>query len=322
MVINILQWNIRGFTNNYTNLQILISERKPDIICLQETKCRSDFTPFIPRDYIGYFRNPNFTSKQGTAILIKKHIPHNIINTNPSLNLVGLQIKSSLSFAIFSFYSPPIDLIPISDLNNTIANINTPIIMTGDFNAWSPLWGSPNSNNKGTAIENLLLNSNLSVLNDGTPTHFSTHNTFSHIDLTISSLSIVPMCRWQVIEDLHNSDHYPILTQVQTNSQYPQTKLSKFNIKKANWVTYQNKIFQFNQHFSTSLNVNKEAASIRNIIKLSANESIPISSNKKRTKTVPWWSNEIQILRNRKQESWREFRRNMSTDNLIIYKKK
>lgn len=321
MVINIIQWNIRGFINNYTNLQILITEKKPDIICLQETNCKNDFTPAIPREYIGYFFNPNSSSKQGVAILIKKHISHSKIVTNSLLNIVGLQIKTNISFSIFSFYSPPADPIPISDLSYIITNINTPIIITGDFNAWSPLWGSQFANNKGTAIENFLTNSNLSVLNDGSPTHFSTRNTFTHIDLTISSISIVPRCRWQVLDDLYNSDHYPIMTQVLGNCQYHPTKISKFIIQRANWDIYRNKISNYNTKYSTSPNVNKEAASIRKIIKLSANESIPISSNKERPKTVPWWSLDVQMLRDKKQQSWRQFQRNMSTENLLIYKK-
>lgn len=75
------------------NLQLLITSKNPDISCLQETKCKGNFTPITPKQYIGYFFNPNTSSKQGSAILIKRNIPHKIINTNQSLNVVGLEIN-------------------------------------------------------------------------------------------------------------------------------------------------------------------------------------------------------------------------------------
>lgn len=321
MVLNILQWNIRGYSNNYTNLQLLISDKKPDIICLQETRCKNNYTPITPKEYIGYFFNPNITAKQGTAILIKKNIPHKVLNTNLSLNVIGLEIKSTISFTILSLYFPPQDSLTIDLLNNLIININTPLFLVGDFNAWSPLWGSPTCNKKGKILEKFLTDSNLATLNDGSATHLSTHNTFTHIDLSIVSLSIVPMCRWNIINDLFNSDHYPIELQILIGNNIRQPYLTKFNTKRANWDIYRDKISQFSDLINISDNVNKEAASIRKIIRLSANESIPLSSKIKRAKSVPWWSPELQKLRNEKQLSWKQFRRNMSTENLILYKR-
>ena len=70
--MNILQWNIRGFSSNYIDLQILISQWNPVAICLQETKLPAKSGKNIrgysfiesPNDYGGYSSN--------TAIIIKR----------------------------------------------------------------------------------------------------------------------------------------------------------------------------------------------------------------------------------------------------------
>lgn len=56
---------------------------------------------------------------------------------------------------------------------------------------------------------------NLIVLNDGSATHFSTaYQTFSAIDLTLISLSLAPLAKWKVLQDLHHSDHFPIICEL------------------------------------------------------------------------------------------------------------
>jgi len=44
------------------------------------------------------------------------------------------------------------------------------------------------------------------------PTHFSTHNTYTHIDLTLCSPILAPHAKWKILNDLHGSDHFPIIT--------------------------------------------------------------------------------------------------------------
>ena len=72
-----------------------------------------------------------------------------------------------------------------------------------------------------------------------------------------------------------------------------------------------------------SENINKECASITKIIRTSANDSIPLSNTNRRSyKNVPWWSKLLTDLRDKKQAAWKNFRNNLSTINLIDYKKK
>jgi Endonuclease-reverse transcriptase len=52
------------------------------------------------------------------------------------------------------------------------------------------------------------------ILNTGEKTHFSlASGTESAIDLSLTTTDLAPKFNWFVYEDLHGSDHYPIVIQ-------------------------------------------------------------------------------------------------------------
>ena len=88
-----------------------------------------------------------------------------------------------------------------------------PFIILGDFNAHSPLWEniiSPDS--KGKIIEDFLLQTDLCILNNQSPTYLSpiTFKT-SSVDLSLCSPLLAPSLKWSTLEDTHHSDHFPII---------------------------------------------------------------------------------------------------------------
>lgn len=216
MTLNILQWNIKGFFNNLDELNVLLKEHNPNLVSLQETHVPFGSSPIVPKSYKAYFTNieSNTTCKQGIGLLIKKNIPHKIRSINSNLQIICLELQLQTKFTYINIYIPPQQIIQTNDLNNIISQVDSPIIIGGDVNAWSTLWGSPITSNRGRIIEDFLLNSNVIILNDGSPTHLSTHNTFTHIDITCCSPDLFPAISWKTTTDLYNSDHYPIITSV------------------------------------------------------------------------------------------------------------
>ena len=152
--IKIIQWNIKGFCNNYYEMQLLIKEHKPHIICLQETHCTNYFNPIIPKNYIGYFENyvQNITAKQGVGLLIKNNISHKILNINSNLQIIAIEVLLKIKITIISIYIPPTKSFSSNELNNIFTNINTPMLFLGDVNSWSTLWGARCNNNRGDII--------------------------------------------------------------------------------------------------------------------------------------------------------------------------
>ena len=56
-------------------------------------------------------------------------------------------------------------------VNNLMSQLLPPILLLGDFNAHSSLWGCSKTNVRGKLVEDLLLKHNLSLLNDGSYTY-------------------------------------------------------------------------------------------------------------------------------------------------------
>lgn len=119
--------------------------------------------------------------------------------------------------------------------------IPQPTIIMGDFNSHSPVWGSRNRDNRGKIWEDLIDEFNLAILNDGTATHFSTaYQSFSAIDLTLASPSLAPSLNWKPLEDLHHSDHFPILCYLVTIPREQQEIRKRWKPENANWDDFSN----------------------------------------------------------------------------------
>jgi len=99
-----------------------------------------------------------------------------------------------------------------NNLVNVYSNFFTPTLITGDFNSWHTIWGSPRNNEIGNTLAHFIHQSPLTLLNDGSPTHFSIHNTFTHDDLTLSSATLSLESVWFIKSSAFGSDHFPIIT--------------------------------------------------------------------------------------------------------------
>jgi hypothetical protein len=70
---------------------------------------------------------------------------------------------------------------------------------------------------RGAILESLFVHSTISVLNSGAPTYLSVIEEFA------SSPLLLPFLSWVVLEDLHGSDHYPILISLEESNSHPPT---------------------------------------------------------------------------------------------------
>lgn len=85
------------------------------------------------------------------------------------------------------------------------------VFFGGDFNAHNPAWGSACACSAGTNMWKALLDSELSLLNDGSSTfHSESYHTQFAIDLSIVHSSLALRLGWEVGEDPWGSDHFPI----------------------------------------------------------------------------------------------------------------
>lgn len=285
--------------NNYNELLILIKKHNPLIICLQETHLKNTINIPVPIHFKLYQSENSNNSYGGSALIIHDSVQHEPINLTSSLEVVAQKIHSKITFNIFSTYISPSTKFNISELDQTFDCPNTPSLITGDFNSWHQDWGSKQTNKKGKIVQHFITQSQFILLNDKSPTHLSTHNTLTHIDLTFASPEISIDSTWKTETDLFGSDHYPIIINLFiTNTQQSLVpRKPKFITKNANWEKYQMLSKLYNDNRPISTNINKETANIQKIILMSANQSVPQTKCTINKKTVPWWNSKLEQLK-------------------------
>ena len=323
MVLKILQWNLNGYHNNYNELRLLQHNHSPHIIALQETHLKDNPTiNQIPKNYNFYAKHSNSQSaKHGVAFLISKTISFHPLNSNNNLHSIAINISAKIPFTLINTYIPPTQQISSNDLYSLISSTNNPILVVGDFNAWSPLWGSSTYNKRGKILSEFITNNNFVVLNNNKPTHFSTHRTFTNIDVAFCSSELLTFSSWDTFDSLHGSDHYPIKINLFATPSNNFLKRTIFKTDKADWVKFQSLGSKYIKIQETSQNVNCMAARFHKGIIQCANESMPISRGNFSKKPICWWNDQINILQSDKKEKWKIFKKEQTLTNFIQYKK-
>jgi len=186
---SIIQWNIRGLQANREELNMLLSDVDLTAVCLQETFHKSD-KPANFNNYSIYCistEEVNSIPRGGVGILVKNSVPHKRCQLNTSLQAIALRITCHKTITVCSIYLSPLLKFNSSDLDDLITQLSPPVLLLGDFNAHSTLWGSSKTDVGGKQIEDLLQKQNLCLLNDGSSTHI---RSATAIDLSICSPAI------------------------------------------------------------------------------------------------------------------------------------
>jgi hypothetical protein len=90
------------------------------------------------------------------------------------------------------------------------------VLLAGDFNAKSPLWGSKREDQRGAALADLLAQCDLTVLNQGNQPTFVGVGGSSTIGMTCASAGLAQrVVEWRVEEQETTSDHCPITYRLQ-----------------------------------------------------------------------------------------------------------
>ena len=126
---------------NRRDLDILIGEHQPDVICLQETKLEHSppLSHYRCANYDGYCksrrRNPDQLPCGRVLIYIKKGLFHRVVQIDSHLQSIAVQVTlGGTPITILSVYIPGNNHLTTRDLSNLIRNIRGQILITGDFN--------------------------------------------------------------------------------------------------------------------------------------------------------------------------------------------
>ncbi len=208
----ILQWNLNGYHNNTEMLKMLINEYEPKVIALQETHFK--YKSSSPSTYQNFSKiRPNQNrSSGGVSIFVKNNIEACLLPINTNLEAIAITINHHGKMNICNIYIPHPDNIDSNDVEQLIRQIPTPRIILGDLNSHNPVWGSDHLTTQGRNFGEIFDNQNLTLMNDGSKTHFNAYNaSFSCIDLSLCDPVSAPLLTWKALKELYSSDHFPII---------------------------------------------------------------------------------------------------------------
>ena len=105
-------------------------------------------------------------------------------------------------------------------------------MLVGDFNGHSKVWGCTDTNDRGEIIEDVIAENDQCLLNKKQPTYLHPPTgSYYAIDLSLCHPSIYLDFDWSVCDDLHGSDHFPVLIKETESSDDEQH--CRWNLKKS-----------------------------------------------------------------------------------------
>lgn len=287
----ILIWNCNGFYNKHKQIKLLNCNFNANILCLQETRINKEDTLKL-RGFSSIIK-ANSTRQGGVGILVKDGIIYDPINLTTDLQAVAIKAYLGKSITVATLYISPSTNLLISDLENLLAQLSRPCIITGDFNAHNPLWDPTHSrNSRGHILEKFIENNNMVLLNTGKFTRMPTvdGNRPSVIDLTICDPEIAHLISWDTAEDTYTSDHFPIILDIALKQDKEFTNV-RFNVSKIDVPVFMNQA-----NLSPISDTKSTTEIFEQLIKEVTNAaclSTPMSGGKSVKKAVPWWNEEI-----------------------------
>ena len=247
---------------------------------------------------------------------IHQNLPFNEVPINFTVESVACRVKFNNTYlTICSVYCPP-DMVTYDELFALQESLPDHKFILGDFNAHHTLWGSLRVNGKGEQIVKLINDSDLVLLNDGSPTRVDDNTgNLSFLDLSLVSPTIAAKCLWHTIDDSLGSDHLPILIQYSCDTN-KEPSAPKFNVKRADWVAFTRSV----KLEVVGETIDDKVNNIQNCILNAAMASIPKTSTDSVKHRVPWWTPDCRKVLCQRNRAYRYFNTHINDENFRNYK--
>lgn len=263
--------------------------------------------PLYAKGITGFTRYLNLSApisdRPRAAIIATKNIS---LWPSPSLSSPDVAValwkrsESEAPIVLISMYCPSTDsfdhLLPA--LQYAQRN-NYQVIMSGDSNARSTLWGYPvaEENARGVAFDNFIAPFPLRCLNQGRVITWRAGSRHSTIDVAFCTQNLLEQITSWKVSSSYSSDHSALEFNIRAPPALPQRAVGK-----ADWSVYQNHLVQEHKKYSPPIkwSINQMESESRSIIKsmLTAfNKGCPLSTPKPHSQAVPWWNESIGELK-------------------------
>ncbi len=318
----VIQWNIRGLASNRPELELLQQKYQPAVFCLQETLLKDEkynlnekysLKGFEPYHKVGTIDSEG-RAHGGVSIMVKESIPQHVLPLNTTLQAIAVNMTLNQQITVCSIYLPPSSNPNTEELEYLLGQLPSPYIIVGDFNAHNELWGGSRSDRKGKQVETLIASKNLCLWNDNSPTyiHPATGSQTS-IDLSLCSPGLLLDFDWRVEEDLHGSDHFPII--LESNHPTPDERTPTWNFHRADWNLFSS-LCESKIKAETFETVDDPVSAFTQALHSIADQSIPKTSGKPKKLSKPWFDSSCKDAIRERKKALNILRNNITPQNL------
>ena len=279
-------WNANGLNENIEELKDFLLEFDIDIMLINETK----FTSKNKCKISGYqiYRADRVSNNPGGGVLIlaKESIPCCEINLKTK-TVESLGIKLANGLLIFSVYLPPSKVIDTAELTK-LFQAGSKVIIMGDLNSKHMDWNCKQSNQSGRILHRYIRRLPYVMLVPDKFTHYPYNsNQPSTIDLAL--LKNINNCiSLEALNEL-DSDHSPLILELDSGNLKNEVDKKFLNYKEANWNKFrqiiQNKL-TVNSKLANKLEIDQTTEKLTRIINEAIRVSIPEHSFERKQKPL------------------------------------
>ncbi|OXU16370.1 hypothetical protein TSAR_006892 [Trichomalopsis sarcophagae] len=175
-----------------------------------------------------------------------------------------------------------------------------PLVMGCDANAHHLVWGSTNTNDRGTTLLEYLTTMNLEIINRGNEPTFMNVRRREIIDITLCLRQLVRFIRdWRVSDEPSLSDHAQICFMITGKSRQRETWIR--NPRRTNWMEYRRALEEklktgFPKEIHTIEELNTAAESLQRAITEAYEDNCKLVRGRGKYE-VPWWNNRLEKLK-------------------------
>lgn len=325
-IVNFVQINLgkgKAATSHVSKFSI---ENKVKIIFIQEPNTRKGAIVGFGAGF-SKINSPNVERPRAGIILNDGHYRPTLLShlSNEFIAAAEVITDKGFKFNAVSVYLPPADSRlkhneqdVVRGLNNCLRELaaNGPLMIAGDFNARSPLWGDSIECNRGKQLMEIFEELNLTVINNNTRPSFQGHRGESFIDLTAVNDSMYPLIgSWLLLDEVESmSDHKIIKGSFSTGENEEHESAIRFGNRKADWKKFENVFDRETRNLTEELelcgnarDLEKLAGRVNASVITACKASMPIKKCFKNS--VPWWTAELSAARRVNNHLRRRFQR-------------
>ena len=266
--LKIMYWNCDGLERDKLLFGHIIQQKKIDVALLCETKLKPNRN-YNFQNYDIYTTDGPNPPHGGTAIVIKKCIPHYQIQIPPlqHLQITALKLQTNqCELCIGALYHSPSHPLIKSDFDK-MQQISDKFLFAGDLNCKNTDWNSRLTNKRGRQLAKHAENNNYEVLGPVEHTYYprNPQNRSDVLDIVLKRCDAHVLYMETTLE--FNSDHEPVIMELDLDIQHNIFKPRLYT--KTNWSLFRKNLSNLlpsSITIKTKLQLDEEITTLANTI--------------------------------------------------------